>query len=101
MKRNLRQLCERSAAKGASVILAGMEAPPNLGPEYTAQFRAAYSDLASELKVPLLPFLLQGVAGDAALNQDDGIHPNEAGAARVAELIWPVLAPVVAQRIAR
>jgi acyl-CoA thioesterase-1 len=101
MKRNLRQLCERSAAKGASVILAGMEAPPNLGPEYTAQFRAAYSDLASELKVPLLPFLLQGVAGDAALNQDDGIQPNEAGAARVAELIWPVLAPVVAQRIAR
>lgn len=101
MKRNLGSLVERAARRGASVVLAGMEAPPNLGPEYTAQFRNVYRDVAREQHVPLLPFLLQGVAGDPSLNQADGIHPNEGGAERIANLLWPVLEPVLTQRAAR
>jgi acyl-CoA thioesterase I len=72
-----------------------MEAPPNYGPEYTAAFRKTYSDLAKRYDVPLVPFLLQGVAGDPAFNQTDGIHPNERGARIVAELVWRTLEPVV------
>ena len=57
-----------------------MEAPPNYGPDYTSAFRQTYQDLARQYDVQLIPFLLQGVAGDSALNQGDGIHPNERGA---------------------
>jgi len=66
-----------------------MEAPPNLGTTYTSAFRQVYRDLAAEYRLALIPFLLQGVAGDAALNQADGIHPNAAGARKVADLVFP------------
>ena len=77
------------------MILAGMEAPPNNGPDYTARFRQVYPELARAYKVPLIPFLLDGVAGDPALNQADGIHPNPEGARRVADTVWRVLEPVL------
>jgi acyl-CoA thioesterase-1 len=72
-----------------------MEAPPNFGPEYTVSFRQVYRDLAKEYKVTFLPFLLDRVAGNAALNQSDGIHPNVEGTRIVAETVWTLLKPMV------
>jgi len=89
LKRNLAAIIERAQARRLTVILAGMEAPPNLGRAYTSAFRQVYQDLAATYRVALLPFLLDGVAGVADLNQDDGIHPNAAGARRVADNLWP------------
>jgi acyl-CoA thioesterase-1 len=89
LERNLSRIIERARGRGARVILAGMEAPPNLGPAYASAFRAVYRDLASRHGVAFIPFLLDGVAGNAGLNQADGIHPNAAGATRVADLVWP------------
>ena len=95
MKKNLAAILDRAREKKISVILAGMEAPPNNGPDYTRDFRKVYSDLAKEYQVTFIPFLLQGVAGDAALNQADGIHPNVRGAEIVADLVWRELQPVL------
>lgn len=93
LKKNLAAVLERARARGIPVILAGMEAPPNNGVEYTRDFRKVYSDLAKEYRVRFIPFLLQGVAGDASLNQGDGIHPNARGAEIVAQLVWKELEP--------
>lgn len=95
LARNLDAIVAKAKDLGVRVIIAGMEAPPNNGPEYTARFRQAYADVASRHGVTLLPFLLDGVAGVAALNQADGIHPNQVGAARVADTVWRVLDPIV------
>ncbi len=95
LRRNLAAIIEGGQRAGATVILAGMEAPPNNGPDYTARFRGVYPDLATAYTVPLIPFLLDGVAGEAALNQADGIHPNPEGARRVADTVWTVLEPVL------
>jgi acyl-CoA thioesterase-1 len=95
MKKNLAAIIERSREKGITVLLAGMEAPPNFGPEYVVSFRQVYRDLAREHKVTLLPFLLDKVAGVATLNQGDGIHPNIEGTAIVADNVWNVLRPMV------
>lgn len=97
MKRNLAGVLDRAAARGITVILAGMEAPPNFGADYTRQFRSVYTDLAQTYRVRFVPFLLQGVAGDAALNQADGIHPNARGAQIVADLLWAELKPILAR----
>lgn len=101
MTGNLRAIIRRAKSKGVTVVLAGMEAPPNYGPVYTAAFRRAFRDLASEERVALIPFLLDGVAGDAALNQSDGIHPNQAGARIVERNVWTVLQTVVTTAGAR
>lgn len=93
MKRNLAGIIERAQARRIPVILAGMEAPPNFGNDYAAAFRTAYRDLSSAYKVTFVPFLLDGVAGDALLNQPDGIHPNARGAEIVAGLVWAALGP--------
>lgn len=77
------------------IILAGMEAPPNLGAEYTNRFRAVYPRLAREHAAVYLPFLLDGVAGNARFNQADGIHPNEEGSVLVADNVWQVLEPIL------
>lgn len=95
MKSNLSAIVSAARNRGISVILAGMEAPPNFGPEYTATFRKVFRDVATEQDIPLIPFLLQGVAGESGLNQADGIHPNEEGARRVAESVWPALRPLL------
>ena len=79
----------RSRLPDARILLVQMQAPPNLGEGYTRRFESMFPTVAREEGVELLPFLLEGVAGDAALNQGDGIHPNEAGAKRVAENVWP------------
>ena len=79
----------RARLPGARILLVQMEAPPNLGDRYTERFRAMFPEVAREERVELLPFLLEGVAGDPSLNQGDGIHPNEEGARRVARNLWP------------
>lgn len=77
------------------LILAGMEAPPNLGRDYTNRFRAVYPEVARAHGATLIPFLLDGVAGVEALNQADGIHPTPEGQRRMAELVWGVLRGVL------
>jgi acyl-CoA thioesterase I len=98
MKKNLAAVLDRAAAKDIPVILAGMEAPPNYGVDYTREFRKVYSDLASQYNVRFIPFLLLGVAGESSLNQADGIHPNIRGAEIVADLVWKELEPALSLR---
>jgi len=95
MAANLGAIVDRARERGVTVLLCGMEAPPNLGASYTQQFRAAYRQLARDKRVAFVPFLLEGVAGDPALNQADGIHPNAAGAQRVADVVWKQLQPIL------
>lgn len=95
LRRNLTAIIEAGRARGLTVVLAGMEAPPNFGADYTARFREVYQDLAREYDLTFIPFLLQGVAGDPALNQADGIHPNRRGAEIVAETVWRALEPAL------
>lgn len=97
LEANLREIVRmtREAHPGARVVLAGMEAPPNLGDAYTRGFRDVYTRVSRELDVPLIPFLLDGVAGVSELNQPDGIHPTPQGHARMAETAWPVLEPLL------
>jgi len=97
MKRNLGQIIERAQKLNATVILAGMEAPPNYGQEYTREFRNAFPELAGKYNVRLIPFFLDGVAGKPELNLADGIHPNEEGTRIVLENVWRVLEPLLEQ----
>lgn len=95
MKKNLSAIIERARSRSIPVVLAGMEAPPNFGQDYTREFRQVYADLAKEHDVRFVPFMLEGVAGHAALNQGDGIHPNARGAEIVADVIWAELEPLL------
>ncbi len=85
----------RETLPAARVLLAQMEAPPNLGQRYTRDFHDAFMSVARDEAVTLIPFFLDGIAGDRALNQDDGIHPNEEGARRAARNMWKTLGPVL------
>jgi len=85
----------RGADSGVVIVLAGMEAAPNLGPRYAAQFRALFRDLAAREHLALIPFLLAGVGGVDSLNQADGIHPTAAGDRIVADNVWRVLEPML------
>lgn len=87
----------RTAHPDARVLLAQMEAPPNLGPGFTRGFRELFLEISRDEGVTLIPFFLDGVAGKRELNQDDGIHPNEAGARIAARNMWKVLGPVLRQ----
>jgi len=92
---NLSAAIELARQSGARVLLAGMKLPPNYGREYTAAFEAIFPALASKHGVSLLPFLLEGVAADPALNLPDGIHPNERGAEIVARNVFASLLPML------
>jgi acyl-CoA thioesterase I len=97
LRHNLQAIIDSTRAHDPDVriVIAGMEAPPNLGPRYTKDFRDLFRDLARRNGAALIPFLLTGVAGRPALNQADGIHPTAAGARIVAENVWRVLEPVL------
>ena len=98
-KTNLQSIIDRTTAKypQAKVIIAGLQMPPNMGPEYVAQFQHIFSDLANANHLPLVPFLLEGVGGKPELNQADRIHPTAEGQKIVGENVWKVLRPVLVE----
>lgn len=97
LRQNLQEIVDRTRAAhpAARIVVAGMEAPPNLGDRYTEVFRAVFPALAERNDAVLIPFLLEGVAAVPELNQADGIHPTAEGQRRVAETVWRVLEPVL------
>lgn len=95
MKENLSAIIERLQAEQIKVILAGMQIPPNYGPEYTDSFRQAFVDLAARHKLPMIPFFLDGVAARPDLNQTDGIHPTADGYQYVVRNVMTVLQPML------
>jgi acyl-CoA thioesterase I len=94
-KHNLEAVVSRAKARGITVVMTGMEAPPNYGQAYTSEFRKVFKDVAAEQHVAFVPFFLEGVAGDPALNQGDGIHPNPAGARIVNAMLWTSIKPLL------
>lgn len=87
-EKNLAQAIEFAQSEKVPVVLAGLFMPPNYGKEYTEKFKGMYTHLAKKYKVPLIPFVLDKVAGDPKMNLADGIHPNEAGHKIVAETVY-------------
>lgn len=90
-KKNLSKTIELAQKENVKVMIAGMLLPPNYGEEYGKKFGAMYEDLAKFYKLPKMPFLLQDVAGKSALNQADGIHPNEKGHEIIAENVFKAI----------
>jgi acyl-CoA thioesterase I len=91
IRKNLDTIIKASRDAGAKVVLLGIELPVNYGPQYRTALREMYRDVAKEFNVPLVPFLLDGVAQDPKLMQDDGMHPLAAGEPKVLENVWPTL----------
>ena len=96
-KKNLQLIIDKVKVKNPSVkiVIAGMQAPPNMGSIYTNQFKAIFPALATQNKATLIPFLLEGVAGIEKLNQNDGIHPNTEGHKIIASSVQKVIAPLL------
>ena len=95
LRDNLAKILAATRATGAHAVLVGIELPINYGPQYRDGLRELYRGLAHEFNVPLVPFLLEGVALDPALMQDDGLHPKAAAEPRVLENVWKVLEPAL------
>ncbi|MEO1817641.1 MULTISPECIES: arylesterase [Pseudomonas] len=91
MQQNLAAMVERSRAAGAEVVLLGMRIPPNYGVRYTSAFEQVFRDVAEQQQVPLVPFVLEGVAGVPELMQADGVHPNAQGQPGILDNAWPVI----------
>ncbi|MDX1636418.1 MAG: arylesterase [Balneolaceae bacterium] len=96
-KQNLQKIIDKVREKypDARIVLAGMQVPPNLGQQYTSDFRQMYQDLARSNNLPFIPFILEGAALDPDLMQSDDIHPNAEGHKVVADNVWEVLKPVL------
>ena len=94
---NLQAIIDIVKAKNPNtkIILAGMQIPPNMGQDYTGEFKSLFPELAAKNNIPLIPFLLENVAGIPDLNQPDGIHPTAEGHAIIAETVWPVVKEVL------
>jgi len=95
MKSNLAETIAFAKNNGMDAAITGMMVPPNMGPEYAEAFSRVFPDLSEQYDIPLLPFLLEGVAAEPALNQADGIHPNVEGARIVAEHVYDFLKPLL------
>jgi acyl-CoA thioesterase I len=95
IRRNLAEMIQLSESAGARVLLAGIHIPPNYGQRYTESFHAIYHELAQEYGTGLIPFILEGVALDPNLMQEDGIHPNAAAQAVIVDNVWPELEPLL------
>ncbi|MAU72240.1 MAG: arylesterase [Pseudozobellia sp.] len=98
-KQNLQAIIDKVKSKNNStkIVLAGMQIPPNMGQDYTKEFKKIYPDLAEKNQVELIPFLLEGVAGNPDLNLEDGIHPTAEGQKIVMENVWRVLKTVLSE----
>ncbi|TBW26406.1 arylesterase [Gramella sp. KN1008] len=96
-KRNLQEIVDivREKNPEAKIVLAGMQIPPNMGQEYTTEFRNIFPELAEKNDIELIPFLLEDVAGRPELNQDDGIHPTAEGYRIVTDNVWEVIKPLL------
>jgi acyl-CoA thioesterase I len=99
IRANLARIIDRGRAAGARVVLAGMKIPLWFPDDYRRGFEDVYPSLAREYRIPLVPFLLEGVGGNPRLNQRDGIHPTAEGHRVVADVVWPVLEPVVREAV--
>ncbi len=95
IRANLARILALCREARAQVLLVGIEIPVNYGPQYRDGLRAMYRDLAAEFNVPLVPFLLEGVALDPALMQDDGLHPKAEAEPKVLDNVWPALEPLL------
>ena len=95
LKQNLASMIEASQQAGAKVLLLGMQLPPNYGARYTQAFAAVYGELATEKKVALVPFFLEGVGGKPELIQADRIHPAAGAQGLLLDNVWPVLKPLL------
>jgi len=95
MHDNLAQMVRLAQAAGARVLLVGIRIPPNYGPRYTDEFARVYGEIAQKYHLPLVPFLLEKVALDAALMQPDGLHPNAAAQPIILDTVWPHLKSVL------
>jgi acyl-CoA thioesterase I len=95
MQANLESMIQQGHANGAKVLLAGMKIPPNYGRRYTQLFHQVYQDLADKYSTPLVPFLLEGVGGQVALMQSDGIHPTAEAQPRIVETVWQKLSQML------
>ena len=98
-RRNLQEIIDVVKQKNpnTTIILAGMQIPPNMGQDYTSEFRDIFPDLAKKNKIGLIPFLLEDVAGNPELNQPDGIHPTAEGQKIIANNIWPIIAKTITE----
>ena len=96
-RKALADILARLKARGIPVLLAGMRAPPNLGPDFAAKFDPIFAELAREYDAILYPFFLEGVAADRALNQGDGIHPTAAGVDAIVSGILPKVEELIAK----
>jgi acyl-CoA thioesterase-1 len=94
---NLDAMIRTARAAGARVLLVGIYLPPNYGPEYTRKFHAIYNELAQKYHLPVVPFLLEGVALTPGLMQSDGLHPRAAAQPRLLDNVWPYLEPLLKQ----
>lgn len=96
-RRNLQEIVDRVRARypQAVVVIAGMQMPPSMGPQYTDAFRRVFPDVAEASGAALIPFLLEGVGGIPEMNQADQIHPTAEGQERIAENVWQVLRPLL------
>jgi len=96
-KENLQAIIDAVQQKypDTKIVLVGMQIPPNMGPEYTAEFKGIFPYLARKNNLPLVPFLLENVGGIPELNQSDGIHPTKEGHQILANNVWQVLAPIL------
>jgi acyl-CoA thioesterase-1 len=95
VEQNVSQIVERAQRRGVQVLLCGMDAPPFHGLDYSVAFHQIFTRLARQHDVPLVPSLLPGIFLDRELIGPDGVHPNAAGARRIAETIWPYLQPLL------
>jgi acyl-CoA thioesterase-1 len=100
LRANIQAIVDRARAQQPppTIVLVGMEAPPNYGEPYARRFRAVYPEMAAANHLPLVPFLLAGVAGHAELNQADGVHPTPEGHERIADTMFKVLQPILTPR---
>lgn len=98
MKQNLAAIIEKLQARNIRVLLAGMRAPPNLGPDYEKEFNAVFPALAKKYNVMLYPFFLEGVAAVRSLNQRDGIHPNPEGVRVIVDRIAPYVVRLLTEK---
>jgi acyl-CoA thioesterase-1 len=95
MRANLSQMIQAAKKSGARVLLVGMRMPPNYGLRYTREFETAFADLAREFKLPLVPFLLEGLATNPAFFQADGLHPTALAQPKLLDTVWSKLAPLL------